>query len=132
MTPSVGREPWSYRAILLFWWLLFVAIQQAERFFLLPEAWPLEEPGAGLLARTLFIGLRADLITATFGILLYSFRTETLGQAELSLEGPPVRRLVTDPEIAARCRRMLALYVSANTLLEQGRVWSWREPGNSL
>ena len=70
MTPSAGREPWSYRAILLFWWLLFVAIQQAERFFLLPETWTLEEPGAGLLARTLFIGLRADLITATFCILL--------------------------------------------------------------
>ena len=66
------------------------------------------------------------------GILFYSFRTETLGQAELSLEGPPVRRLVTDPEIAARYRRLLALYVSANTLLEQGRVWSWKELGNSL
>jgi len=66
------------------------------------------------------------------GILFYSFRTETLGQAELSLEGPPVRRLVTDPEIAARYRRMLALYISANTLIEQGRVWSWKELGNGL
>jgi hypothetical protein len=66
------------------------------------------------------------------GILFYSFRTETLGQAELSLEGPPVRRLVTDPEIAARYRRLLALYVSANTLIEQGRVWSWKELGSSL
>jgi len=66
------------------------------------------------------------------GILFYSFRTEMLGQAELSLDGPPVRRLVTDPEIAARYRGMLALYISANTLMEQGRVWSWKELGNGL
>ncbi len=66
------------------------------------------------------------------GILSYSFRTETVAQADLNLEGPPIRRLPTDPDIAVRYRRMLALYVSANSLLEQGRVWSWKELGGAL
>ncbi len=61
---------WTYRSILLFWWLFFVAIQQAERWFLLPEAWQLEQPETGQLVKTLWLGFRADLITATFGILL--------------------------------------------------------------
>jgi glucan phosphoethanolaminetransferase (alkaline phosphatase superfamily) len=61
---------WSWRAILVFWWLLLVVIQQAERLFLLPEAWRLEAPSGGLLAMTLWIGLRADLIMATFGMIL--------------------------------------------------------------
>lgn len=66
------------------------------------------------------------------GILSYSFRTETVAQADVNLEGPPIRRLPTDPDVAARYRRMLALYVSANSLLEQGRVWSWKELGGAM
>jgi hypothetical protein len=70
MTASSNTTRWSYRSIFVFWWLFFVAVQQAERLFLLPEAWKLERPETGQLAMTLWIGLRADLITATFGILL--------------------------------------------------------------
>ncbi|HEX9742303.1 MAG TPA: hypothetical protein VGA17_05880, partial [Nitrospiraceae bacterium] len=66
------------------------------------------------------------------GILSYSFRTESLAQAGLNLEGPPVRRLPTDPDVAAKYRRMLALYVSSNSLIEQARVWSWKELGGDL
>jgi phosphoglycerol transferase MdoB-like AlkP superfamily enzyme len=66
------------------------------------------------------------------GILSYSFRTETVAQADVNLEGPPIRRLPTDRDVAARYRRMLALYVSANSLLELGRVWSWKELGGAL
>jgi arylsulfatase A-like enzyme len=66
------------------------------------------------------------------GILFYSLRTETIVQAELDLEGPPVRRQPGDPGVADRYRRMLALYVSANSLIEQGRVWSWKELGGAL
>ena len=66
------------------------------------------------------------------GILSYSFRTETIAQADLNLEGPPIRRLPADPDVAARYRRMMGLYVSANSLLEQGRVWSWKELGGAL
>jgi hypothetical protein len=60
---------------------------------------------------------------------LYSFRTELLSQADLNLEGPPVVQVDKDRDKTGRYRRMLALYVAANTLLEQGRVWSWKEPG---
>jgi phosphoglycerol transferase MdoB-like AlkP superfamily enzyme len=66
------------------------------------------------------------------GILFYSLRTETTAQAELSLEGPPVRRQPADPDVAVRHRRMLGLYVSANSLIEQGRIWSWKELGGAL
>ena len=70
MSGGASSSPWTYRVTIVFWWLFFVAIQQAERLFLLPEAWKLERPENGQLARTLWIGFRADLITATFGILL--------------------------------------------------------------
>ena len=65
------------------------------------------------------------------GILFYSFRTELLWQADLNLEGPPIVQVGTDRDKTDRYRRMLALYISANTLLEQGRVWSWKELGVS-
>jgi hypothetical protein len=70
MNGGVTPSPWTYRSVLLFWWLFFLAIQQAERFFLLPEAWTVERPETGTLAQTLWVGLRADLITATLAILL--------------------------------------------------------------
>jgi hypothetical protein len=70
MTAGTSPSRWTYRLTIVFWWLFFVAIQQAERLFLLPEAWKLERPENGQLARSLWIGFRADLITATFGILL--------------------------------------------------------------
>lgn len=70
MTASPNRPRWSYRALFVFWWLLFLGIQQAERLFLLPETWTLEQPTAGMLVKTLWIGLRADLITASLGMLL--------------------------------------------------------------
>lgn len=61
---------WSFRQTLLFWWILFVVIQQAERLFLLPEALSREAPSAGLLVQTLLIGLRGDFIVASIGVVL--------------------------------------------------------------
>jgi len=66
------------------------------------------------------------------GVLLYSLRTETLYQTDLKLKNPPVSRASDDPAVAARYRRLLALYVSANVLLEQNRIWSWKELGAKL
>ncbi|MGH7387490.1 MAG: hypothetical protein ACREIZ_03380, partial [Candidatus Methylomirabilales bacterium] len=66
------------------------------------------------------------------GLLLYSLRTETLYQTDLNLEDPPVSRAIDDPAVAERYRRLLALYVSANVLLEQNRIWSWKELGAKL
>jgi len=66
------------------------------------------------------------------GLLLYSLRNETLYQTDLKLEDPPVSRAIDDPTVAARYRRLLALYVSANVLLEQNRIWSWKALGAKL
>ena len=59
---------WSFRRAIVFWWILFLVLQQAERLFLLPQAVSLEFPTPALLLKTLVTGLRADLITSTIGI----------------------------------------------------------------
>lgn len=61
---------WGLKHILVFWWLLFLVIQQVERFFLLPEVMRIEAPATSLLVKTFVTGLRADLITASIAVLL--------------------------------------------------------------
>ncbi|MGH7165092.1 MAG: LTA synthase family protein, partial [Nitrospiraceae bacterium] len=68
-----GGSSWSFPRMLLFWWGLYLVIQQAGRLFLLPEAFSIETPSAGVLATMLVTGLRADLITATLGSLVAVF-----------------------------------------------------------
>jgi len=53
----------------VFWWLLLVVVQQAQRVFLLIAAARRDPPSPGVLMLTLLTGLRADLVTAGFGIL---------------------------------------------------------------
>ena len=60
----------SIRRAVVFWWGGFLIIQNAERLFLLAETVSFEPPTWGLVARTLVVGLRADLIVATIGVLL--------------------------------------------------------------
>ncbi len=60
----------SIRKTVLFWWILFVVIQTAERLFLLGDALDQETPSALLLLRTLVVGVRGDFITATFALAL--------------------------------------------------------------
>ena len=60
----------SIRKSVLFWWILFVVIQMAERVFLLRDALDQETPTASLLLKTLLVGVRGDFITATFAIVL--------------------------------------------------------------
>jgi phosphoglycerol transferase MdoB-like AlkP superfamily enzyme len=60
----------SIRRSVLFWWILFVAMQAAERVFLLPDAMAQERPSAVLLFNTFLVGLRGDFITATCALLL--------------------------------------------------------------
>ena len=61
---------WSFRQTVVFWWLLFLVIQQVERFFLLPEVMAVEVPSAGVFVKTFATGLRADLITASIAVLM--------------------------------------------------------------
>jgi hypothetical protein len=57
------------------------------------------------------------------GIWAYSFRT---GHGELAdVDGKGPRTLApTDPAVAARHQRLMALYVASNLLLERNRIWS--------
>ncbi|MGH7164828.1 MAG: LTA synthase family protein, partial [Nitrospiraceae bacterium] len=79
MKVSAEGSGWSFRRTLVFWWILFLVIQQAERLFLLPETLSIEVPAAGVLAKTLLIGLRADLITATLGAVIATILAGAIG-----------------------------------------------------
>lgn len=61
---------WSLKQHIVFWWFLFLVIQQVERLFLLPDVMAIEPPSMGLLVNVLATGFRADLITSTIGILI--------------------------------------------------------------
>ena len=63
----------SVRQQLLFWWILFVVFQSAERLFLLKDAAEQEAPSLALLAQTFLVGLRGDFIVATIALALAAF-----------------------------------------------------------
>ena len=70
MMPRWTESGASIRKSVLFWWILFVVIQMAERVFLLRDAFDQETPTAVLLLKTLLVGVRGDFITATFALVL--------------------------------------------------------------
>ena len=76
------------------------------------------EPGAGLADRD--------------GFWFYAFARRTLDHVDLSLTGPSQRLTAEDPAAGPRIERILALYVTANELIEQNTLWSWREFGDRL
>jgi phosphoglycerol transferase MdoB-like AlkP superfamily enzyme len=65
------------------------------------------------------------------GLLLCSLVTHTLYETDLSLQGPVVVRPATALS-ESRYRRLLALYVSSNTVLERNQIWSWTDLGAKL
>jgi phosphoglycerol transferase MdoB-like AlkP superfamily enzyme len=58
----------SFLGTFVFWWILLLLIQQAQRLLLTSLAVAREPASARTLAQTLLIGVRADLITAGFGM----------------------------------------------------------------
>jgi hypothetical protein len=66
------------------------------------------------------------------GLLLYSLRSRTLRRADLDLREAAVPVAATNQAIVHRYRRMLALYVASNTILNQNKIWSWKEFGQKL
>jgi Sulfatase len=66
------------------------------------------------------------------GFWFYSFSRRTLDHIDLALAGPSRRLAPDDPAAAPRIESILALYVTANTLIEQNALWSWREFGGLL
>ena len=66
------------------------------------------------------------------GLLLYSLRSHTVRRSDLDLNEPAVVLDPANPTIAQRYHRLLALYVASNTLLNQNKIWSWKEFGSKL
>lgn len=60
----------SFRRAMIWWLGVFVALPQAARLYLIQEAWPRESADPALLVKTVWIGMRADLIMAATGLLL--------------------------------------------------------------
>jgi phosphoglycerol transferase MdoB-like AlkP superfamily enzyme len=61
------------------------------------------------------------------GVLVYSLRTESWRELDYHLEPSVVTDSLSESEKAARQQHLFALFVGANTLLEQNRIWSWKE-----
>jgi len=61
------------------------------------------------------------------GVLVYSLRTESWRDLDYQLEPSTVVASLSDAEQATRRQNLFALFVGANTLLEQNRIWSWKE-----
>ena len=66
------------------------------------------------------------------GIWFYSLRSRSVEHADLALRQPATRWPEGDPAVADRTERILALYVTANGLIERNGLWSWKEFGGRL
>jgi arylsulfatase A-like enzyme len=77
---------------------------------------------------------RAD--TAGFadrdGFWFYSLTQGIVEHGDLAQRQPPRRWFARDPAVADRVERILALYVTANALIEHNALWSWQEFGDGL
>ena len=65
-------------------------------------------------------------------ILLYSREPEMLLESDVDLSGTVTARPTDAPELADQFRRLKALFVSSAFLLDENRVWSWKEFGSGL
>ena len=61
------------------------------------------------------------------GLLLYLLRTVRLTDADLTFHIRAEGAIPTDPIYAPRFRDMIALYETTNVVLDQNRIWSWKE-----
>lgn len=82
---------WTARNTIVFWWGLFLVMLQAERWFLLPEAYAFERSTSAVLAQTLLTGLRADLIVASVGVLVAGGLALALWGLPALATGTPLR-----------------------------------------
>ncbi|MGD9725915.1 MAG: LTA synthase family protein, partial [Nitrospiraceae bacterium] len=66
------------------------------------------------------------------GLLLYSLRTERLTDADLSFRIRAGGVEPADPAYARAFHDLMALFQISNRVLDQNRIWSWREYGHRL
>ena len=55
--------------------------------------------------------------------------SQTVRRSDLDLNAPPVVLDAGNPAIVHRYRRLISLYVASNTVLNQNKIWSWKEFG---
>ena len=65
------------------------------------------------------------------GVLVYSLRTESWRELNYQLEPSAAPDSLTEAARAGRRENLFALYVASNTLLDQNRIWSWKEFGSA-
>lgn len=61
------------------------------------------------------------------GIWWYAFDTGLLNHTDLDLQTPVQHPSLEENEAAQAYRSMIGLYLTANTLIEHNRIWSWGE-----
>jgi hypothetical protein len=66
------------------------------------------------------------------GMLVYSLRTERLTEADLAFEVKADGIAPTEPAVARQFHDLMALYQTSNAILDQNRIWSWKEYGHRL
>ncbi|TLY18708.1 MAG: LTA synthase family protein [Nitrospirae bacterium] len=66
------------------------------------------------------------------GLWLYSFRRGLFQQVDLHLKRGTWHPAITATDVPPRSRRLLALYLAANMLLERNQIWSWKDLGGEL
>lgn len=109
MASTIRKTSWSFQATLVFWWIVFLAVQQTQRLFLLIQTVSVEVPREGILMKTLVTGLRADLITATLGIGIAVGLAGILGALRMILAR--FRNIPKKPHLFARVLMGTSLFV---------------------
>lgn len=71
-------------------------------------------------------------VATSKGVLLYSLRTERLTDADLAFHVRAEGVAPTEPAFAAQFHDLMALYQTSNVMLDQNRIWSWKEYGHRL
>ncbi|HEU4369619.1 MAG TPA: LTA synthase family protein [Methylomirabilota bacterium] len=66
------------------------------------------------------------------GFWFYAIHSHTIDHTDLELRTASIRRPAADPAVAERVESILALYVSSTIVIEQNRLWSWKEFGPRL
>lgn len=109
---SPERPRWSFGGTLVFWWVLLLLVQQAQRLVLLALAGARELPSARVLLATLGTGVRADLVVTGFAIAASFLVALVAGVIVLMVRrGPRARR------VAARALAVAAAVTAALAFL---------------
>ena len=98
-----------------FWWLLLVVVQQAQRVFLIGAAALRDAPSPTVLGLTLVTGLRADLVTASFGMLV-ALAVALVVAAPVALRGRPRARAALVRTLGVAAAVLSVAYVAVLTI----------------